>query len=261
MPDFALFSFLAPKPGTRARELEVANTLEKSFNFWMPATLQKAAENEAGQDAPRRIKGTASLDTPDMVDDEVLQKGLDWEYFLKHGFFKWEHSTLPNAYVGYPDKVETIVLPEGHHATHVEGFLFDNEMAKEIASLADALAKAPGNPRQLGFSVEGSIVERSGNQIAKAIVRNVAITASPCHPDARMEILARSLAGFPEPNTETTSGGAALIPQSIDGQTAVGTLTYDQAVLRVLKRFPDDMTYAAAAAIVDELAKACGTKE
>lgn len=246
----------------------MAEALNKTFNFWMPVELRKAADGEEAAKGPVRIGGFASLSTPDLVKDEVLQEGLDWSYFLEKGFFKWEHpapgkSSQPEDYVGYPDIVETVTLNGGGKATRVEGYLLsNNEKVNEIVRLAKSLADMPDNSRQLGFSVEGVILEREGSKIPRALVKDVVITAHPMHPDAKLEILARSLAaGFPQPDQSTTTGGAALIPQSIDGGTlAVSTLTYDQAVLRVLKKFPD-MTYVSAAAIVDEVAKACGTKE
>jgi hypothetical protein len=219
--------------------------MTKSWSFWMPATLEKSASRAAPSLA--KISGIASLESPDHADEEVLQEGLDWSYWLQHGFFKWNHGTpdrpsLPEEFVGVGTLAERREV-DGVAMTFVEGNLFDTPMAQQVVDLARALEK---EGRHLGLSVEGGILVRQerdgktltldrdgvwrdeqgvagqGARIARAVVVDVTITAHPMHPEARMS-LARSLlsaldAGHPAP-ADSPGAGGPLLPQSIEQET------------------------------------------
>ncbi len=232
-----------------AEQIEGLAGLAKSWSFWMPATLVK----ERGATVTK-IKGFASLQTPDHIGEEVIQTGLDWSHFRREGLFKWGHGTAdrpsdPGDFVAKATKAEIVTAPDGTPATYVEGNLLDTEKAKRVVELAKALEK---QGQQLGLSVEGGVITREdatgrvvtyskerkgwfytdgtpagpGKRIAKAIVVDVAIDPHPMHPDARatIESLARSLsaameggvtAGYGSPEPADASGnGAPLIPQS-----------------------------------------------
>jgi hypothetical protein len=203
--------------------------LAKSWSFWMPCTLTKAAKRSDLGIA--KLEGLASVGGDDYVGEDVLQTGLDWSYWAKNGSFKWRHGTKerpsrPEEYVGLPNpqnSVEIVTLPDGRKASKVHGYLLDTAMAREIAELAEQWQKAG---RQLGFSVEGGTLQQQGTKIQRAIVIDVAIDPHPMHPDARMTVteFARSLmsalgAGHPAPAAEP-GAGAPLIPQSIEGKRA-----------------------------------------
>lgn len=170
------------------------------FDFEMPVSFFEKADAEPGKE--KRIGGIASLETKDRQDERVLQRGLDFESsFLDHGWFNDNHSRETDGILGYPEKVQFFdkgaQLPDGKEAEAsghwVEGYLLDTDKAKRIWALGKALQKTK---RRLGFSVEGKIQRRTGPEkktIAKALVRNVAITNCPVHAGARMEILAKSL--------------------------------------------------------------------
>jgi hypothetical protein len=89
-------------------------------------------------------------------------------------------------------------LPDGSKAkangTWAEGYLLQGtDRADRIWELGQALKETN---RRLGFSVEGSIQKRTGRlrkTVAKAKVRNVAITNCPVNTDSRLDILAKSL--------------------------------------------------------------------
>jgi len=265
--------------------------MTKSWSFWMPATLGKSSYRNA---SPTKISGVASLESPDHADEEVLQEGLDWSYWLQHGFFKWNHGTpdrpsLPEEFVGVGTLAERREV-DGVARTYVEGDLFDTPMARQVIDLARALEK---EGRQLGLSVEGGILVRQerdgqplsldrdgvwrdeqgvagqGARIARAVVVDVTITAHPMHPEARMS-LARSLlsaldAGHGAP-ADAPGAGAALLPQSTEPQppakpAAPGrSLSHDEACLAVLKRYPH-MPYSEAERLVQtirqELFRSC----
>ncbi|HCT51380.1 MAG TPA: hypothetical protein DF712_02870 [Balneola sp.] len=160
------------------------------FSIW---TLTKAGEAE-GDKAP--IGGVISSDAEDLQGDRVLQEGCDWSYFLKRGWFNYEHKSGAENIVGIPEAVEPVSLGEGKQGTKVKGYLLlKRPKAKEVYEAASAIQQA-GNGRSIGFSVEGQVLERdSANPkiVTKARILNVSVTAHPVNPDARLEVLARSL--------------------------------------------------------------------
>jgi hypothetical protein len=169
------------------------------FDFEIPVTFFEKADAPAGQE--RRIGGIVSTENKDQQDEVVLQRGLDFSYFKKNGWFNDNHSKKTTDILGYPEATKYFGkgqdLPDGSKAEHpghwVEGYLLRTEKADEIWSLGKALQDTR---RRLGFSVEGKILQRTGpgnKTIAKALVRNVAITNCPVNTDSRMEILAKSL--------------------------------------------------------------------
>ena len=120
---------------------------------------------------------------------------MDWSYFLKRGYFNWEHQQGPENILGVPEKVELVDV-NGKKATKVEGFLLLNTpKAKEVYTAIKAINDS-NLDRQIGFSVEGQILERdklNPKIVKRARILNVSITAHPVNPDAKLELLARSL--------------------------------------------------------------------
>ena len=169
------------------------------FDFEVPVTFFEKADAAPGQE--RRIGGIVSTEAKDQQDEIVLQRGLDFSYFKKNGWFNDNHSKKTADILGYPEATRYFAkgekLPDGDMAKQpghwVEGYLLRTEKADEIWSLGKALQDTN---RRLGFSVEGKILKREGpgnRTIAKALVRNVAITNCPVNTDSRLEILTKSL--------------------------------------------------------------------
>ncbi|UCG53365.1 MAG: hypothetical protein JSW58_07380, partial [Candidatus Latescibacterota bacterium] len=134
--------------------------------------------------------------------------------------------------LGYPEVVQYFrkgqTLPNGEKAKAeghwVEGYLLDTEKADEIWELGKALQKTN---RRLGYSVEGKIQKRTGpgnRTIARALVRNVAITNCPVHQDARMEILAKSLHAVEESEPEPLEKMLGMGTPA-DGQVPTGPVS------------------------------------
>lgn len=169
---------------------------EETFNVWLPnLSIEKAKDGKGF-----KIGGIVSSDRKDIEEENVLQNGLDWTYFLKHGFFRWKHTPKDGpddpkyATVGKPNRISPAALPGGIKATRVDGMLYDTTTGREIFEAQQAMEKA--GDRGYGFSVEGSILKRTGKDgktIAKATVRNVAIDPHPVNTDARMEAFVRAM--------------------------------------------------------------------
>ena len=180
--------------------------------FNLPLTLIKA---EQDTERTAKIRGVISTDSEDMQGERVSQEGLDFSYFLKKGWFNYEHQRGAENLLGYP----TGIKREGNQTT-VEGvLLLDVPKAREIYEMARALRKATKN-RSLGFSVEGQVLERDpldSRKVIKARVLNVAITGSPVNSDTSLELL-KSLfktLGYQSPSIPSSESLSALVPQNL----------------------------------------------
>jgi len=237
------------------------------------------SENPNGGDEESlvgRIGGIISSESMDQQNEILSQDGVDWSYFLSKGWFNYEHGSGPENVLGHPEAVSATTL-DGKPATRVEGVLYlGKAKAKEIFETAQAMKKA-GIDRKLGFSVEGQVVERDSQdkkKIRKSRVLNVAITAHPVHPDARLEILARSLVfdkgtvGY-QSATMTHPGHALspLLPQSIEPIPSLATygaaafrrkrMSTEELALLLTSTFPG-LDYARALSTAVEIARAVG---
>ncbi len=76
------------------------------------------AEIDTTQPNTAKIAGVISTDEVDLQGERVLQKGLDFSYFLKKGTFNYEHQSGAQNMLGYPTK---ITQRKGY--TEVEVFL------------------------------------------------------------------------------------------------------------------------------------------
>ena len=173
-----------------------------SFHYFAPISFFEKADAEEGK--RRRFAGVASTESPDQEDEVVLQRGLQWEYFLTKGWFNDNHSRKTGGVVGYPVDVKFYKrgerLPDGSIAKNnlhwTEGFLLEGvPAADDIWNVGQALQKA-GSGRQLGQSIEGKILKRAGKGgevIAQANITNVAITHCPVNADTSLGFLAKNL--------------------------------------------------------------------
>lgn len=178
---------------------------------------------EKAQDGSRMIGGICSTDDLDQQQERLIQEGLDFGPFLKSGWFNDNHDSATGAAVGEPTRAELRDLGSGRKAWYVEGRMFDTPRAQGIFELAKSLSK-PGCQRKLGFSVEGSVLERDPSDprtVRKAIVREVAITRCPVNANTGLNVLAKSLAvgANPAPTGTPITGdgaGAVLAPESLE---------------------------------------------
>lgn len=147
----------------------------------------------------RFISGYVSTDHLDRQGEQLIQEGLDFSHFLSKGWFNDNHSPDTDALVGYPTTARLDSLPDGHKGWYVEGELLPegtSHRADNIWNIAQGLAKAGGH-RKLGYSVEGSILDRDPSnpkRVRKAQVREVAITRVPVNTKTSLSVLAKSLA-------------------------------------------------------------------
>lgn len=191
--------------------------------------FEKSTADERG----RRIAGLVSTDELDRQGETLIQEGLDFGPFLKGGWFNDNHDGSTTAVVGYPISADLVQLP-GRRGWWVEGYLLKGtKRADDIFELARSLQKSD---RQLGFSVEGSILERDpGNAkiVRKAIVRAVAITHCPVNTGTSLALLAKSLtagSAIALPANPAPGDGGALRVESLEGGKKKKKLRRSEAV-------------------------------
>lgn len=209
------------------------------FEFECPAAFFEKSDAPEGK--KRRIAGIISTETRDRQNEVVLQKGLDFNPFLTGGWYNDNHSKDTDGIVGYPDSVKQFKkgssLPNGEVAqtnlTWAEGYLLEgHDRSDRLWKLGCSLQKSGGD-RRLGFSIEGSVEKRTGDDrktIAKARVRNVALTNCPVNTDTRLEVLAKSIVAVAQTNDDEleqaikalsvgsgTPGEAPMGPRSGEG--------------------------------------------
>lgn len=181
-------------------------------------------------DGPKsmRIGGIVSTDSLDQQNERVIQSGLDFKPFLKRGWFNDNHKPDIDDVLGYPTDAKYVrkgqKLPDGTVAKKsgwwTEGYLLDTKKGRDTWELAQSLTDTP---RRLGFSIEGSVLERDPmdkGTIKRASVRNVAITHCPVNTDTELTTLAKALtAGSSLSSSEPAPGeGFALRTESLDDE-------------------------------------------
>lgn len=163
-----------------------------------------------------RIGGVVTTDDLDKQGEKIIQQGLDFSPFLTEGWFNDNHGQKTTDVLGYPTGAKFVRkgdrLPNGRMARTngwwAEGYLLNTEQGRQTWQLCQALSKSP---RQLGFSIEGKVKQRSSVNdavITRAIVKNVAITHCPVNTGTEMHALAKAL----------TAGSAISNPGSAPGE-------------------------------------------
>ena len=188
---------------------------QREFLFHIPIEFVKS------DDGKRIVRGFATTEHQDREGETVLQDGLDFTDLMKWGWFNDNHGKSASDKIGYPTRLEPKTYPDGRKGHYIEGELLrDYRPADRIWELGEALRKQAA-PRQLGFSIEGTIDERrdNGKTIAKARVRNIAITADPINPYANVDMVVKALlAGGDVASPGAMQGsGFPLRPESLEG--------------------------------------------
>lgn len=195
--------------------------MNSQFRFDIPLdTFIKGGETAT----ERRIGGICTTDGLDRQSEIVLADGLDFEPFLKGGWFNDNHDDATDSVVGYPIRAEMKDLGQGRKGWYVEGFMLKGDgttRADKLWKLANSLQKTD---RRLGFSVEGKILERDPENphiVRKAVVSEVAITKCPVNTETSLAVLAKSLSAgsaVSAPGVATPGDGFALRTESLEGR-------------------------------------------
>lgn len=218
---------------------------EQTFNFFVPAqaVIVKGGEGGADKTGKRWIQGIASTDARDLQGEVVNQQGIDFSYFLKHGFFNDDHKPGPEHKLGEPTEVKLT-----KNGLWVKGFLFNGAHQKKSQEYWDLMKEleASGSNRKVGFSIQGKVVRKNGNTIEKCWIQDIAITTQPVNTTTWAEI-AKSLSAQKwdlvketdekkkkEEEAEkaltvsATPSGGSLVPESLEAKTT-NTVTVNKS--------------------------------
>lgn len=185
--------------------------------FWMPVTI---AKSESAAAKKRIIQGIASTEDVDAQGESVLQNGIDFAPLLKDGFINADHQPGFENIIGQPLDAKIAHVDNGKPALWVKAVLFEGVPRADAAwSLLNSLEKgrAEGTTtRRLGWSVEGAVLERRGNLIAKSVVRHVALTHQPVAYGTFAD-LAKSLVKAQTVAASSAATDAPLLLQNLAG--------------------------------------------
>jgi hypothetical protein len=214
---------------------------EESFSFFVPVTALEVKKSGEGKESKRWIQGIASTNSRDLQGEIIEQNGIDFSYFLKHGYLNDDHKPGPEHKIGQP--TECKVTKNG---LWIKGFLFSNhKRADYYWELMNALS-ASGADRKVGFSIQGKVKRRNGKQITECWIQDIALTPSPVNTTTWAD-MAKSLSAaewaFDKSVSELagedeekalTAGGSPLVPESLEGgikeDRTNKSLTYDETV-------------------------------
>lgn len=194
--------------------------------FETPLFLMKSVgEDFDNPDYLPRFGGIASSENTDVDGDSILRKMLDVSYIAKRGYVNWDHSRLPSDQLGYVTKAEVIghndvakyedLLQVSLHKSaslFVQGVFYKHsDKAMDVMKMLKSIPV--GQDGAVGMSVEGGVL-RSKDGVVKAIVRGVAITPAPAHPDTLCRMM-KSL--------------------SLDVSNSVGSTAIEEAMLKGMR--------------------------
>ena len=132
----------------------------------------------------------ASTGKVDLQGEQIDPAGIDASYLISDGFIDYEHDT--NQVIGVPTK-----------NTHVDskGLFLEAKLFKNMPQVQDIIKlyhniKDNNIDRNLGFSIEGNVIERDEDDesiIRQVQITGVAVTKNPANTDATWELVTKSL--------------------------------------------------------------------
>ena len=167
--------------------------LNNDFKFWLPFdSIEKAKAEEGNPRADEngevmKIEGLASTNSEDSDGEFLDYNGFQLDEF---SFINWNHNKNPEDYIGEP--VDWQIKPG--QGLWIKGELYpDQRKAVDAWNLGKALTKSKrGN--KLGFSIEGSVLQRDPSnpkKILKAKVTAVAVCPHPKNGDTFVDFITK----------------------------------------------------------------------
>jgi hypothetical protein len=237
-------------------------------------SIEKAGETADGTPFGQ-IRGIISSEHEDEDGEVVVQKGIDWSYFLDRGKLTYGHPARPDNVCGEPMKVEATTV-EGVPATAMEGRVFlQDRLGKAVWDKAMMLQKS-GAKTRLGLSIEGVALERDPakpKRVLRSKVYTAAVDASPKNHVSLMDAIAASIgpalgeaglgsfsewagAGFPEIRLVDLSKASApaspVEPETYRQRLSKGVSDRELLAVRVSREIPE-IPWSAALSLVEDL--------
>lgn len=172
---------------------------------------------KSDKEGRRIIQGIASTDDTDLQGEVVIQKGIDYSYFMRHGFLNDDHKEGPEHKVGEP--LECRITPAGFW---IKAMLYKGKERADFWWEHITALKNNDSSRKVGFSIQGKVLRREGKTIHKCWLQDVAITASPVNTSTWAEI-SKSLNSEKwcvHPWDDTCVGGCCSCSKSLEAVDA-----------------------------------------
>lgn len=168
-------------------------------------TVKKSSDD----DSTYTIAGIASDAHRDLQGEIIDPAGIDASYLINSGFIDYEHDT--DQVIGVPTK-----------NTHVDnnGLFLEAKLFKNMPQVQDIIKlyhniKDNNIDRNLGFSIEGNVIERDEDDesiIRQVQITGVAVTKNPANTDATWELLTKSLFDVDKANKNAKTDGDSNKP-------------------------------------------------
>jgi hypothetical protein len=154
------------------------------IQFYMPLVKSKGAESRHGEKL-WAVEGVAATDHVDQQGEKLILRNMDISPFLKSGVFNWDHGNGPEDILGEPLDAKIIEKSNKPSIFWVKGWLYKHvPRAQAVWNHLQELEKGEQPiTRKFGWSVQGGVLERKGNELTKSIVRHVAVTHQPVNAD------------------------------------------------------------------------------
>lgn len=161
--------------------------LNKAFNVFLP--FDKVSKSEDDNNT-YTVEGYASTSDRDLQSETILPSGIDDSYLIENGWIDFEHDT--DQVIGVPTKNTHV----DQHGLYLQAKLFKNmPQVQDIMKLYHNI-KDNGIDRNLGFSIEGNVLERDEDDesiIRQVQITGVAVTKNPANTHATWELVSKSL--------------------------------------------------------------------
>lgn len=161
--------------------------LNKSFNVFLP--FDKVSKS-GDDDNTYTVEGYASTADTDLQGEQILPSGIDDSYLVDNGWIDFEHDI--DQVIGVPTKNTHV----DQHGLYLQAKLFKNmPQVQNIMKLYHNI-KDNGVDRNLGFSIEGNVLERDEDDesiIRQVQITGVAVTKNPANTHATWELVSKSL--------------------------------------------------------------------
>src|SRR2546430_5401415 len=110
---------------------------------------------------------------------------MDFAPLLKSGVLNFDHLDGPENIIGEPTEAKVIEKSNSPSIFYTKGWLYKHvPRAQAVWNHLQELEKGVQPiTRKYGFSVQGGVLERKGQELTKSVVRHLAVTHQPVNTD------------------------------------------------------------------------------
>lgn len=155
--------------------------------------IDRVEKSGEGDEATYTISGMASTSDKDLQGETIDPQGINADYLLSDGWVDFEH-----------DRDQVIGVPTENTYVDSKGLFLEAKLFKNMPQVQDIIKlyhniKDNHIDRQLGFSIEGNVLERdvSDDSIIRQVqITGVAVTKNPANTHATWELVSKSIFGL-----------------------------------------------------------------